>query len=506
MSPPWSAHLPTPDHDWLPDLWASRSLPGAWQLRWSEDPDRPALWHDDRGWVTRGELDHRTAAIATMLRAAGVAAGDRVLLSAGSSIELVESYVGALRAGAIVVPVHTGYTERELGHVLGDAEPVLAILDEPERLGTIAPDIRVLAPGEGADETGSTDGLDTAAPDDPALLPYTSGTTGRPKGVVLRHRNLVAGAAAVATAWRWTDADRLVLCLPLFHMHGLGVGIHGTLLTGGSAVILPRFEPDAVFDVAAEHAATMYFGVPTMYARLVDHERIGELGRLRLCVSGSAPLPAELHVALTERTGQRVIERYGMTETVMNISNPFDGDRRPGSIGLPLPGVEVRIGGGAEEGEIELRGPNVFSEYWARPDATAEAFTDDGWFKTGDVGTQDPDGYWRIVGRSKELIISGGFNVFPREVEDVLVEHPAVDEAAVAGTPDDEWGEIVTAMVIAADGATIDKDELRTFCADRLVNYKRPRLVHVVEALPRNAMGKLVRPEIDGLARELARD
>lgn len=504
MAHPWSAHLPEPTHDWLPGAWSSRSLTDVWRLRWTEDPDRPALWDGTRGWVRRGDLERATAAIATTLRSEGVAPGDRVLLSAGSSIELVESYVGALRAGAIVVPVHTGYTERELGHVIDDAEPVLAILDEPDRLRGIAADLRVLAPGAGADGDPSTDGLDSTGPDDPALLPYTSGTTGRPKGVVLRHRNLVAGAAAVATAWRWTAGDRLVLCLPLFHMHGLGVGIHGTLLTGGSAVILPRFEPDTIFDAAAEHDATMYFGVPTMYARLVDHERVGELGRLRLCVSGSAPLPAELHVALTERTGLRVIERYGMTETVMNISNPFDGDRRPGSVGLPLPGVEARIGGGGDEGEIELRGPNVFSEYWARPDATAGAFTDDGWFMTGDVGTRDDDGYWRIVGRSKELIISGGFNVFPREVEDVLVEHPAVDEAAVAGTPDDEWGEIVTAMVVAADGARIDTDELREFCAERLVNYKRPRLVHVVGDLPRNAMGKLVRPDIDALARDLA--
>ncbi|MEM9712661.1 MAG: AMP-binding protein, partial [Actinomycetota bacterium] len=473
MDLPWSAHLPDPSHDWLPADLATGSLTAAWARRWTEDPDRPALWAADRGWVTRRDLERSTAAIAGSLRSGGVAPGDRVLVSAASSIELVESHIGALRAGAVVVPVHTGYTERELGHVVADAEPVVAVLDEPDRLAGVAPDLRVVAPGSGGDAEPPTDGIDIAGPDDPALLPYTSGTTGRPKGVVLRHRNLVAGAAAVVTAWRWTDADRLVLCLPLFHMHGLGVGIHGTLLSGGSAVILPRFEPEAIFDAAAEHEATMFFGVPTMYSRLVDHHRVAELGRLRLCVSGSAPLPADLHVALTDRTGLRVIERYGMTETVMNISNPHDGDRRPGAVGLPLPGVEARIGGGGEEGEIELRGPNVFDGYWARPDATADAFTDDGWFKTGDVGTRDADGYWRIVGRSKELIISGGFNVFPREVEDVLVEHPAVAEAAVAGTPDAEWGEIVTAIVVTEAGATIDHDELRTFCEERLVNYKR---------------------------------
>ncbi|MEM9035926.1 MAG: AMP-binding protein [Actinomycetota bacterium] len=503
MVHPWSAHLPEPSDDWLPDELAAGSLTAAWSRRWSEAPDRPVLWAEANGWVTRGELDRRTAAVAGHLRALGVEPGARVLLSAASSIELVLSHVGALRAGAIVVPVHTGYTERELGHVLEDAEPMLAILDEPGRISGIAPDLPVIAPGAGADGEPADD-LDTAAPDDPALLPYTSGTTGRPKGVVLRHGNLVAGAAAVVSAWRWTDDDRLVLCLPLFHMHGLGVGIHGTLLSGGSAVILPRFDPDLILDAARDHDGTMLFGVPTMYSRLVEHDRVGELAGLRLCVSGSAPLPADLHTALGERAGQRILERYGMTETVMNISNPFDGDRRPGSVGLPLPGVEARIGGGADEGEIELRGPNVFSEYWGRPDATAEAFTDDGWFKTGDVGAQDPDGYWRIVGRSKELIISGGFNVFPREVEDVLVDHPAVAEAAVAGTPDDEWGEVVTALLVLETGAELDDDDLADHCADRLVNYKRPRLVHVVDELPRNAMGKIVRPDVDAMAADLA--
>lgn len=499
MALPWSAHLPEPSHDWLPAELAAGSLTAAWAHRWRDDPDRPALWSVTRGWVTRGQLDRHSAAVAGRLRSAGVAPGDRVLLSAASSIELVLSHVAALRIGAIVVPVHTGYTDRELGHVLADAEPSLAILDRPERVAGLDPEVPVVAPGEGADGDPATE-LDGAGPDDPALLPYTSGTTGRPKGVVLRHRNLVAGAAAVVSAWRWTDGDRLVLCLPLFHMHGLGVGIHGTLLAGASAVIVPQFDPDAVLDAGRDHAATMLFAVPTMYSRLVDHPRVGELAELRLCVSGSAPLPAELHTALAERAGQRILERYGMTETVMNLSNPFVGDRRPGSVGVPLPGVEVRIAGDADDGEIEVRGPNVFSEYWRRPEANAEAFTDDGWFRTGDVGTRDPDGYWRIVGRSKELIISGGFNVFPREVEDVLVEHPAVAEAAVTGTPDAEWGEVVTALIVAEAGAEIDREALAAHCAERLVNYKRPRLVHVVDALPRNALGKIVRPEVAATA------
>lgn len=500
-APDWTIHLPEPGWDWLPERWAAGSLTRAWAERWAEDPSEPALWDDGRWW-TRGEIDEASAAVAGRFRTLGLGTGDRILLSAASSIGLVLSHVGALRAGLIVVPVHTGYTERELEHVIADAEPALAVLDEPDRVAGLAPDLRVEPPGLPDVATGDTSGLDAAAPDDVALLPYTSGTTGRPKGVGLTHANLVAGAAAVVTAWRWTEVDRLVLCLPLFHMHGLGVGIHGTLLSGGSAVILPRFDPDVVLDAAAEHDATMFFGVPTMYQRLVDHPRVGELRSLRLCVSGSAPLPAELHVALGERAGQRILERYGMTETVMNISNPFDGDRRPGSIGLPLPGVEARIGGGGDEGEIELRGPNVFGGYWNRPEATEEAFTEDGWFRTGDVGARDDDGYWRIVGRSKELIISGGFNIFPREVEDVLADHPAVAEAAVAGVPDPEWGERVVALVVV-DGE-IDVEELRAFAADRLVNYKRPRQVLVVESLPRNAMGKLVRPDVTAMATDLA--
>src|SRR5439155_16354718 len=222
---------------------------------------------------------------------------------------------------------------------------------------------------------------------------------------------------------------------PLFHAHGRCVGLHGTLLAGASAVLLPHFDVDAVLDAAASHDASLFFGVPTMYHRLAQSPRAGELARLRLCVSGSAPLPAELHRALAERAGQEVLERYGMTETLMNVSNPYDSERRPGSVGLPLPGVELRL----SDGEIQLRGPNVFAGYWERPRETAASFTD-GWFRTGDLGSLDPDGYLRILGRSKELIISGGFNVYPREVEDILLTHPAVAEVAVVGTPSEEWG------------------------------------------------------------------
>jgi malonyl-CoA/methylmalonyl-CoA synthetase len=325
------------------------------------------------------------------------------------------------------------------------------------------------------------------------MLCYTSGTTGAPKGAMLSHGNTLASCEALRLAWRWSTSDRLVLALPLFHVHGLGVGLHGTLLCGASAVLLPRFEPDLVLDAVRDHRATLFFGVPTMYTRLASSPRVAELAQLRLCVSGSAPLPASLHDELAAAAGVHVLERYGMTETIMNVSNPYDGERRAGTVGFPLPGVEVRLD--EPSGEIQLRGPNVFPGYWNRPEATQEAFTDDGWFRSGDVGAYDADGYLRIVGRAKELIISGGYNVYPREVEDLLLEHPGVREVAVVGEPSDEWGERVVAVVVPGNDPP-DGDALLAFAAEHLAAYKRPRAVRFVDALPRNALGKVVRAEL----------
>jgi malonyl-CoA/methylmalonyl-CoA synthetase len=314
---------------------------------------------------------------------------------------------------------------------------------------------------------------------------------------MLTHGNTLASCEALRLAWRWDEHDRLVLALPLFHVHGLGVGLHGTLLCGGSAVLLPRFDADAVLDAARAHDATLFFGVPTMYARLAASPRAVELAALRLCVSGSAPLPASLHEQLATRAGVRVLERYGMTETIMNVSNPYDGERRPGTVGFPLPGVDVRLDTGEDgddAGEILLRGPNVFPGYWRREDATRAAFTD-GWFRSGDVGELDADGYLSIVGRAKELIISGGFNVYPREVEDVLLAHPAVAEVAVVGEPSDEWGELVVAVVVPT-GEPPSEAELLAHAARDLAPYKQPRRVRFVDALPRNALGKVLRHEL----------
>jgi malonyl-CoA/methylmalonyl-CoA synthetase len=466
---------------------------------WAKAPSAPVLFEPSSGWISAAAIEEATRGVAGRFQGAGLEPGDRILVSAGSSIGLVVAHVAALRCGLVVVPANTSYRERELGHIVADSRPKAALVDDDRRAGWVraaaADEVLVVSPEVDLPDRAPT-GLDDAAPGDPALIGYTSGTTGTPKGAVLTHSNLLAGTESVRLAWRWTGDDRLVLALPLFHTHGLCVGLQGTLLAGAGAVLLPRFDVDAVLDNAARHAATLFFGVPTMYQRLARSPRVAELARLRLCVSGSAPLAAELHRALAEHGGQQVLERYGMTETLMNVSNPYEGERRAGSVGLPLPGVEVRL---SDEGEIQVRGPNVFGGYWERPEATEESFVD-GWFRTGDVGRLDADGYLRILGRTTELIITGGLNVYPREVEEVVQAHPGVAEVAVVGTPSDEWGEVVTAFVVSA-AERPSADALIEFAAERLAPFKRPRRVQFVSALPRNALGKVVKRELIAPAR-----
>jgi len=494
--PAWAAHLPPGTDPAGLDLLAAGTLPAAWAAHWRAGPDRPVVRDPDGTWATGADLLARSERVAGRLAAAGVRPGDRVLLSGDACIDLVVAHAAALRAGYVVVPVNAAYTPRELAVIAGDAEPRAAVLgDDTLRAAARDADPALVVTGLDVDlPDGPPPPLDGPVPADPALLPYTSGTTGTPKGALLSHGNLLASAEALRLAWRWTERDCLVLCLPLFHMHGLGVGLHGTLLAGARVVLQARFDVDDVLAAAGDPAlgATLFFGVPTMYARLAEAPDVAPLRGLRLCVSGSAPLAADLHARLAARSGHAVLERYGMTETVMLVSNPADGERRPGTVGLPLPGVDVRLDPATSE--ILVRGPNVFSGYWRRPEATAEAFTADGWFRTGDVGAYDEAGYLAIVGRAKELIITGGYNVYPREVEDVLRAHPGVVDVAVVGTPSAEWGEVVTAYV--EPGPAFDGGALAAWAAERLAPYKRPRVVHRVTALPRNAMGKVVRDRL----------
>jgi malonyl-CoA/methylmalonyl-CoA synthetase len=493
--PGWEAHLPPGTTPASLDLVAQGSLPRAWARVWAREPARPVVRDPGGRWLTGADLLAGTEAVAARLAAAGVRPGDRVLLSGPASGALVVAHAAALRAGFVVVPVNAAYSRRELGVIVADAEPRAAVLgDQRLRAWASELDRSLLVTGVEVElpAGGAVPPLDRCDPADPALLPYTSGTTGTPKGALLSHGNLLASAQALRLAWRWTESDRLVLCLPLFHMHGLGVGLHGTLLAGAQVVLLERFDVAAVLAAAADPQATMFFGVPTMYARLADADGVGALAHLRLCVSGSAPLAADLHERIRSTSGQSVLERYGMTETVMLVSNPYEGDRRPGTVGIPLPGVEVRLAEDSQE--IEVRGPNVFAGYWRRPEASAECFTKDGWFRTGDIGTIDEAGYLQLVGRAKELIITGGYNVYPREVEEVLRAHATIIDAAVVGTPSKDWGETVTAYVEATEN--FDPDEVLSWSADQLAPYKRPRAIHRVPALPRNAMGKVVRDQL----------
>jgi malonyl-CoA/methylmalonyl-CoA synthetase len=501
---PWRDHL-EPDDPLVVDarvgaagLTAAGTLLSVWSGLWSSAPTS-RLWHEGGRWWTAEEFDQATRRAAGRLRTAGLEPGQRVVWSTGPSVDALVAHVGALRAGLVVVPANTAYSERELIHVVRDVRASAAIVeraDQADWCTTSGPGPMVVT-GPGLDlPDGDPGPLDVCGPDDPALICFTSGTTGSPKGAVLRHRHLLAAVESVTRAWRMSPGDRLVHCLPIFHAHGLVVGAYGTMTSGGSAVLLPGFDPGAVAAAAVDQRATLFFGVPTMYHRLVSSGRAAELSHLRLCVSGSAPLPADLHAAASTAIGSVVLERYGMTETLMNTSNPYAGERRAGTVGFPLPGVEVAFD---DAGQVLLRGPNVFDGYFERAAATRDAFRDLGdgggpWFATGDLGS-DESGYLVIRGRSKELIISGGFNVYPAEVEDVLAGCPGVAEVAVTGTLSDEWGEVVTAWVVA-DGAAPSLDELRAHCSGLLAPYKQPRLVRMVDALPRNALGKVVRSQL----------
>ena len=484
----WHKHLPAGMNAQDFELESTETLPSLWLNVWRKSPQRNVLYDEESGWITGGDLLRRSELAARKLSAAGIVSGDRVVLSGPSSTDLVICHVAILRLGCVVVPANGAYREEEIKHVIQDSRPAAAIVDnsawEPW-IKNINSAIIVTSSKMSLPD-GPSIPLDQVDSGDPAYIGYTSGTTGRPKGALLSHQNLVSSVRALELAWRWVKDDTLILTLPLFHMHGLGVGIHGGLTVGCKIILQRNFDPVKVIEASEQFEASMFFGVPTMYSRLVESPRAHELKRLRLCVSGSAPLPADLHMKFEEITGQKVIERYGMTETVMLVSNPYDLERRPGSVGFPLPGVEVRLS--KELSEIEVSGLNIFEGYWENPDANSEAFND-GWFKTGDIGQLDDDGYLSIVGRAKELIISGGYNVYPREVEDVLNQHSDVMECAVVGEMSDEWGETVVAYIVSH--RQFDDEELKLFAGTYLADFKRPRVTYRVDALPRNALGKV---------------
>ncbi len=490
---PWQAHLPA-DHapDQL-DLLADGSLPGRWLRRWRERPGRPQLQDIDGTWISSDQLQERSARAAGTLRSAGLEPGDRLAVCAESSADLVLAHMAALRAGLVVLPINPAYTCEEVGRIVRHAAPAAAAVDDQRRGAWIAEarpgSIPVLDIALDGPEPAPA-GIDRATAQDPALLVYTSGTTGQPKGALLTHGNLLASATAVNLAWRWGPQERLLLTLPLFHVHGLGVGVIASLCAGSEILLRRRFDAGEVAAACGE-GVTMFFGVPAMYQRLVSVGQAGALRPVRLLVCGSAPLPAALAEEVERDTGQIPLERYGMTETMMLTGNPYDGPRRPGTVGFPLPGVELELD---EGGEVLVRGPNVISGYYEREAADAELFTPQGWFHTGDLGEIGEDGYLRLVGRSKELIITGGYNVHPREVEEVLAAHPGVVEVAVVGRASAAWGEEVTAVVVA--DSRIDVDELRAVAATRLAPYKVPKRIEFASELPRNALGKIVRSRL----------
>ena len=502
-------------------------------------PERPLLTFEGEP-LTQGALAGRVTDFARGLKQLGLQRGERVALYLENSPEFVIAYLGVQHAGGVGVLVNTAYRQVELAHILSDAEvracvtgapgaaalaPLWEQLPSLQWLVTVEPPSAALpasltgVPFEALLSRGAAADapLELPRPEDLAVLGYTSGTTGRSKGAMLLHRNLLANVKAVTEAWRWTEADRLLLALPLFHTHGLMVGLHGTLYTGARVDLRRRFVASEALEALRDDASlTMFFGVPTMYGRLLEEVRRTGVKprRLRLWVSGSAPLSPQLFGDIEAALGARILERYGMTETVMNTTNPYDGERRPGTVGFPYPGQEARVVDvrtrrplpRGQTGEIEVRGPHVFSGYWRRPEATAESFDADGWFRTGDLGEYDADGYLRITGRARELIISGGFNVYPREVEEVLASHPGVAEVAVLGLPDADFGEQVVAVVVPSAGAPAPEVQaLVDWCKDRLASFKKPRRVVFVDALPRNALGKvqkhLLRDQLVGAAR-----
>ncbi len=481
------------------------------------DPQAPFIRTPDGKVITYGDMLKRSAQYANALISLGLEPGDRVASQVEKSVDALFVYLGCLRAGGVFLPLNTGYTEKEVAYFVGDAEPRVVVCT-PEREASVRDiakgcgieHVETLDDGAGSlvekANAASEDFTDIArAPDDLAGILYTSGTTGRSKGAMITHLNLLSNAEALAETWRFTDADVLYHALPIFHTHGLFVATNTILLTGGSMLFHPKFDLDAA--LAALPNATTMMGVPTFYTRLLGSDKFTKdlVTHMRLFVSGSAPLSATTHREFEERTGHAILERYGMTETNMITSNPYDGARRAGTVGFPLPGVSVRIAdpetGELKEtgdiGVIEVKGPNVFKGYWRMPEKTASEFRADGFFITGDLGLIDEQGYVRIVGRDKDLIITGGFNVYPAEVEGCIDEITGVAECAVIGVPHPDFGEGVTAVVVKTPaGNDLSAKDIQSRLTGELAKFKVPKEVYFVDTLPRNKMGKIQKKEL----------
>jgi malonyl-CoA/methylmalonyl-CoA synthetase len=466
----------------------------------------------DGGGLTYASMAALTGRYAAALAGLGVKPGDRVAAQVEKSPEALMLYLGTLRAGAVFLPLNPAYTSAELEYFLADAEPKILVCDSARR-DSLAPaaasaGVRSLETLN-ADGQGSLPGRCSACPadfedvsraaNDLAAILYTSGTTGRSKGAMLTHGNLASNAEVLAALWRFTPNDVLLHALPVYHTHGLFVAVNTVLFSGGKILFMPKFDPGLC--LALMPRATAMMGVPTFYTRLLRHENLSRqtVAHMRLFISGSAPLLEETHRAWFEKTGHVILERYGMTETNMITSNPYDGARKAGTVGLPLPDVALRIAepetgnvlGEGQTGVIEVKGPNVFLGYWRNPGKTAAEFRDDGFFITGDLGRIDADGYVQIAGRAKDLIISGGFNVYPKEVETEIDALAGVIESAVVGLPHADFGEAVAAIVVPAPGVSLDERGVQDALAARLAKFKLPKRVIFVEELPRNAMGKV---------------
>ncbi len=474
-----------------------------------------SLPESGREFSCRDVLD-MTARFANVLVSLGVQPGDRVAVQVPKSIEALMLYLATVRAGAVFLPLNTGYTASEIEYFLENAGPRLFICDPGQRadyvdltarLGVKLETLGVWTATEASAGSFSDAGLAASSQfetvsqngDDLAAILYTSGTTGRSKGAMLSHSNLLSNAEALKEYWHFSNQDVLLHALPIFHTHGLFVATNVVLLAGASMIFLSGFNTDQI--IANLPGATCLMGVPTFYTRLLDDSRFSRdlVSHMRLFVSGSAPLLAETHTQFEARTGHRILERYGMTETNMNTSNPYDGERRPGTVGFPLPGVSLRIaeqetGREVERGEvgvIEVKGPNVFSGYWQMPEKTKEEFRSDGFFITGDLGRVDQDGYVHIVGRSKDLIISGGYNIYRKEIELLLDDEEGVLESAVIGVPHPDFGEGVVGVLVPKAGVTLDADRILESIRPKIARFKQPKRLIIVDELPRNTMGKV---------------